>query len=180
MEIKSSFKERLISKIKTFIYILLSPCHPHGSKWHIPPLLVRLSAVGFPTLECKQNSKPRFTFFSARTANPECSVFRMPRTMWHTPPFVAAINPIPYYYDEVCKRRIFISKHPTTVKNAHQIITFHPKLLHNSNKSRTFAATESATLPVRSANQGGSFAFIPMVITMKILSKAGPSPVPMS
>ena len=82
MEIKSSFKERLISKIKTFIYILLSPCHPHGSKWHIPPLLVRLSAVGFPTLECKQNSEPRFTFFSARTANPECSVFRMPRTMW--------------------------------------------------------------------------------------------------
>ena len=34
--------------------------------------------------------------------------------------------------------------------------------MHNSNKSRTFAATESATLPVRLANQGGSFAFIPM------------------
>ena len=55
------------------------------------------------------------------------------------------------------------SKHPTTVKNARQIITFLPKHLHNSNKNRTFAATESATLPVRSANQGGSFAFIPMV-----------------
>lgn len=35
--------------------------------------------------------------------------------------------------------------------------------MHNSNKCRTFAATESATLPVRSANQGGSFAFIPIV-----------------
>ena len=31
------------------------------------------------------------------------------------------------------------SQHPTTVKNARQIITFLPKLLHNSNKSRTFA-----------------------------------------
>ena len=54
------------------------------------------------------------------------------------------------------------SKHLTTVKNTRQILTFLPKLLHNSNKSRTFAATESATLPVRLANQGGSFAFIPM------------------
>ena len=53
-------------------------------------------------------------------------------------------------------------QHPTTVKNTRQILTFLPKLLHNSNKSRTFAATESATLPVRLANQGGSFAFIPM------------------
>lgn len=34
--------------------------------------------------------------------------------------------------------------------------------LHNPNKCHTFAATESATLPVRSANQGGSFAFISM------------------
>ena len=30
------------------------------------------------------------------------------------------------------------SKHSTTVKNTHQIITFLPKLLHNTNKSRTF------------------------------------------
>ena len=38
----------------------------------------------------------------------------------------------------------FISKHPTTVKNTQQIFTFLPKLLHNSNKSRTFAAPEPA------------------------------------
>ena len=31
------------------------------------------------------------------------------------------------------------SQHTTTVKNTRQIITFLPKLLHNSNKSRTFA-----------------------------------------
>ena len=55
------------------------------------------------------------------------------------------------------------SKHPTTVKHTRQVNTFRPKHLHDSNKSRTFATTESATLPVRSANQGGSFAFIPMV-----------------
>ena len=30
-------------------------------------------------------------------------------------------------------------QHPITVKNTRQIITFLPKLLHNSNKSRTFA-----------------------------------------
>ena len=39
------------------------------------------------------------------------------------------------------------SKHPTTVKNARQIITFLPKLLHNSNKSRTFASTELVCIP---------------------------------
>ena len=37
-----------------------------------------------------------------------------------------------------------------------------PQPLHNPNKCHIFAATESATLPVRSANQGGSFAFISM------------------
>ena len=39
------------------------------------------------------------------------------------------------------------SQHPTTVKNARQIITFLPKLLHNSNKSRTFASTELVCIP---------------------------------
>ena len=38
----------------------------------------------------------------------------------------------------LCKCRIFTSIHPTTVKNVRQIITFLFKLLHNSNKSRTF------------------------------------------
>ena len=38
------------------------------------------------------------------------------------------------------------SKHPTTVKNARQVITFLSKLLHNSNKS-TFAATELVCIP---------------------------------
>ena len=33
------------------------------------------------------------------------------------------------------------SKHPTTVKNTRQTLTFLPKLLHNSNKSRTFASS---------------------------------------
>ena len=32
-------------------------------------------------------------------------------------------------------------QHPITVKNTRQIITFLPKLLHNSNKSRTFASS---------------------------------------
>ena len=38
------------------------------------------------------------------------------------------------------------SKHPTTVKNTRQILTFLPKLLHNSNKSRTFALPEPPSL----------------------------------
>ena len=44
----------------------------------------------------------------------------------------------------VCKLRIYISHHLTTVKNTRQIITFLQKLLHNSNKSRNFAAQEPA------------------------------------
>ena len=32
-------------------------------------------------------------------------------------------------------------QHPITVKNTRQIITFLPKLLHNSNKSRTFVSS---------------------------------------
>ena len=39
-----------------------------------------------------------------------------------------------------------MSQHPTTVKNVRQIITFIPKLLHNSNTSRTFAAPEPPSL----------------------------------
>ena len=69
------------------------------------------------------------------------------------------------------------SKHPTTVKNTRQILTFLSKHLHNSNKSRTFASTESATLPVRSANQGGSFAFIPMVLENENTEETISSPV---
>ena len=38
-------------------------------------------------------------------------------------------------------------QHPITVKNTRQIITFLPKLLHNSNKSRTFAATYLPRFP---------------------------------
>ena len=38
------------------------------------------------------------------------------------------------------------SQHTTTVKNTRQIITFLPKLLHNSNKSRTFATLEPPSL----------------------------------
>ena len=48
------------------------------------------------------------------------------------------------------------SKHPTTVKNTRQIITFLPKLLHNSNKSRTFAPREPAK-PLNDAQMCGSF-----------------------
>ena len=48
------------------------------------------------------------------------------------------------------------SKHPTTVKNTCQIITFLPKLLHNSNKSRTFAPREPAK-PLNDAQMCGSF-----------------------
>ena len=39
-------------------------------------------------------------------------------------------------------------QHPITVKNTRQIITFLPKLLHNSNKSRTFASTELVCIPL--------------------------------
>lgn len=37
-------------------------------------------------------------------------------------------------------------QHPTTVKNTRQILTFLPKLLHNSNKSRTFVPPEPPSL----------------------------------
>ena len=40
------------------------------------------------------------------------------------------------------------SQHTTTVKNTRQIITFLPKLLHNSNKSRTFVSTELVCIPL--------------------------------
>ena len=41
-----------------------------------------------------------------------------------------------------------MSQHTTTVKNTRQIITFLPKLLHNSNKNRTFASTELVCIPL--------------------------------
>ena len=47
-------------------------------------------------------------------------------------------------------------QHPITVKNTRQIITFLPKLLHNSNKSRTFAPREPAK-PLNDAQMCGSF-----------------------
>ena len=49
-----------------------------------------------------------------------------------------------------------ISKHLTSVKNTRQIITFLPKLLHNSNKCFTFAAPEPAK-PLNDAQMSGSF-----------------------
>ena len=61
----------------------------------------------------------------------------------------------------VCKCHIFISKHPSTVKSAHQIITFLLKLLHNSNKSRTFAPPEPAK-PLNDAQMSGSFFYMHM------------------
>ena len=49
-----------------------------------------------------------------------------------------------------------ISKHPTSVKNHLHFLTFLPKLLHKSNKSRTFVPPEPAK-PLNDAQMSGSF-----------------------